>query len=53
LYLGDVTVYMVSTARGRKLETLLANSGAGHTKFFEVGDPVCLSWSADAGHFIA
>ena len=53
LYLGDVTVYMVSTPRGRKLETLLANSGAGRTKFFEVGDPVWLSWSADAGHFIA
>jgi spermidine/putrescine transport system ATP-binding protein len=52
LYLGDVTVYMVSTPRGRKLETLLANSGAGRTKFFEVGDPVWLSWSADAGHFI-
>ena len=53
LYLGDVTVYMVSTTRGRKLETLLANSGAGRTKFFEVGDAVQLSWSVDAGHFIA
>src|SRR6202158_296305 len=38
LYLGDVTVYIVSTALGCKLETLLANSDAGRTKFFEVGD---------------
>jgi spermidine/putrescine transport system ATP-binding protein len=53
LYLGDVTVYIVSTPQGCKLETLLANSGAGRTKFFEVGDAVEVSWSADAGHFIA
>jgi spermidine/putrescine transport system ATP-binding protein len=53
LYLGDVTVYIVSTPEGCKLETLLANSGAGRTKFFEVGDAVEVSWSADAGHFIA
>jgi spermidine/putrescine transport system ATP-binding protein len=53
LYLGDVTVYIVSTPHGCKLETLLANSGAGRTKFFEVGDAVEVSWAADAGHFIA
>ena len=53
LYLGDVTVYIVSTQQDCKLEALLANSGAGRTKFFEVGDAVDLSWSADAGHFIA
>jgi spermidine/putrescine transport system ATP-binding protein len=53
LYLGDVTVYIVSTPQGCKLETLLANSGAGRTKFFEVGDAVEVSWSVDAGHFIA
>src|ERR1700688_2147497 len=52
LYLGDVTVYIVSTPQGCKLETLLANSGAGRTKFFEVGDAVDVSWSVDAGHFI-
>ena len=52
LYLGDVTVYIVSTPQGCKLETLLANSGAGRTKFFEVGDAVEVSWSVDAGHFI-
>jgi spermidine/putrescine transport system ATP-binding protein len=53
LYLGDVTVYIVSTPQGCKLETLRANSGAGRTKFFEVGDAVEVSWDADAGHFIA
>ncbi len=52
LYLGDVTVYIVTTPAGRKLETLLANSGAGRTKFFEVGDAVEMSWPVDAGHFI-
>jgi spermidine/putrescine transport system ATP-binding protein len=53
LYLGDVTVYIVSTPQGCKLETLRANSGAGRTKFFEVGDAVEVGWDADAGHFIA
>jgi spermidine/putrescine transport system ATP-binding protein len=52
LYLGDVTVYIVSTPQGCKLETLLANSGAGRTNFFEAGDAVEVSWSVDAGHFI-
>jgi len=53
LYLGDVTVYIVSTPQGCKLETLRANSDAGRAKFFEVGDAVQVSWSVDAGHFIA
>ena len=48
LYLGDVTVYIVSTPQGCKLETLLANSGSGRTKFFEVGDAVDMSWPQDA-----
>jgi spermidine/putrescine transport system ATP-binding protein len=52
LYLGDVTVYIVTTPAGRKLETLLANSSAGRTKFFEVGDAVEMSWPVEAGHFI-
>ncbi len=52
LYLGDVTVYKVSTAGGAKLEALLANSASGRTKFFEVGDKVAVSWPVDAGHFI-
>jgi spermidine/putrescine transport system ATP-binding protein len=52
LFLGDVTVYIVSTASGRRIEALLANSGAGRTQFFKTGDAVELSWTADAGHFI-
>jgi hypothetical protein len=34
------------------MEALLANSGSGLAKFFEVGDAVDMSWPADAGHFI-
>jgi spermidine/putrescine transport system ATP-binding protein len=52
LYLGDVTVYKISTPGGVKLEALLANSAAGRTKFFEVGDAVDVAWPVDAGHFI-
>ncbi|MGH8712591.1 MAG: TOBE domain-containing protein, partial [Casimicrobiaceae bacterium] len=52
LYLGDVTVYIVTTPGGRRLETLLANSAAGRTQFFEVGDAVEIGWPAGAGHFI-
>ncbi len=53
LYHGDVTVYMITTAGGARIEALSANSAAGRTKFFEVGDAVDLSWPAAAGHFIA
>ncbi len=52
LYLGDVTVYKVGIAGGAKLEALLANSAAGRTTFFEVGDAVEVAWPDDAGHFI-
>ncbi len=52
LYMGDVTVYIVDTPGGRKIEALLANSASGGAKFFEVGDAVDLSWPQDAGHFI-
>ena len=52
LYQGDVTVYRVRSAEGREMEALLANSGSGLAKFFEVGDAVDMSWPADAGHFI-
>jgi ABC-type Fe3+/spermidine/putrescine transport system ATPase subunit len=53
LYHGDVTVYMITTAGGARIEALSANSAAAGTKFFEVGDAVDLSWRAAAGHFIA
>jgi spermidine/putrescine transport system ATP-binding protein len=52
LYMGDVTVYIVDTPGGHKIEALLANSAAGGTKFFEVGDAVEMSWPPAAGHFI-
>jgi len=53
LYMGDVTVYIVDTPGGPKIEALLANSASGRAKFFEVGDPVEVSWPVAAGHFIA
>jgi spermidine/putrescine transport system ATP-binding protein len=52
LYMGDVTVYKVDTPGGQKIEALRANSATGRTKFFEVGDPVEMSWPVAAGHFI-
>ncbi len=53
LYMGDVTVYIVDTPGGEKIEALLANSASGRAKFFEVGDAVQMSWPVAAGHFIA
>jgi spermidine/putrescine transport system ATP-binding protein len=52
LYMGDVTVYRVSTRGGARVEALLANSQSGRAKFFEVGDAVEMSWPVGAGHFI-
>jgi spermidine/putrescine transport system ATP-binding protein len=52
LYLGDVTVYVVETAGGALVKALLANSGAGRIRFFEVGDAVTVTWQTDAGHFL-
>ena len=52
LYMGDVTVYIVDTPGGQRIEALLANSASGRAKFFEVGDPVEVSWPVAAGHFI-
>jgi spermidine/putrescine transport system ATP-binding protein len=52
LYMGDVTVYMVDTAGGHRIEALLANSASGDAKLFEVGDTVEMSWPVAAGHFI-
>jgi spermidine/putrescine transport system ATP-binding protein len=53
LYMGDVTVYIVDTPGGEKIEALLANSASGRAKFFDVGDAVEMSWPVAAGHFIA
>ena len=52
LYLGDVTVYQVETEGGARVKALLANSGAGRIRFFEVGDAVTVGWPVDAGHFV-
>jgi spermidine/putrescine transport system ATP-binding protein len=52
LYMGDVTVYRVSTPGGTELEALLANSQSGRAKFFEAGDAVEMTWPVDAGHFL-
>jgi spermidine/putrescine transport system ATP-binding protein len=52
LYMGDVTVYRVEMPGGSRIEALLANSQGGRAKFFEVGDPVEMSWPVNAGHFI-
>ena len=53
LYMGDVTVYVVETAGGARIEALRANSDPRRPKFFEIGDAVEVAWPIDAGHFIA
>ncbi|HUN93089.1 MAG TPA: ABC transporter ATP-binding protein [Burkholderiaceae bacterium] len=52
LYSGDVTMYVVELPGGRRIEALRANSAPGRTRFFDVGDPVEVSWTRDAGHFL-
>ena len=53
LYLGEVTVYIVSTPQRLQARNTAREFGRGRTKFFEVGDAVEMSWHVDAGHFIA
>jgi spermidine/putrescine transport system ATP-binding protein len=53
LYMGGVTVYIVETEGGVRIETMLANSAIGRPRFFEVGDAVDVAWRIDAGHFVA
>jgi spermidine/putrescine transport system ATP-binding protein len=53
LYMGGVTVYIVETEGGVRIETMLANSAIGRPRFFEVGDTVDVAWRVDAGHFLA
>jgi len=52
LYMGGVTVYIVETEGGVRIETMLANSAIGRPRFFEVGDAVDVAWRVDAGHFV-
>ena len=52
LYMGDVTVYIVETESGARIEALLANSRSGRARLFDVGDTVEVAWRFDAGHFL-
>jgi spermidine/putrescine transport system ATP-binding protein len=52
LYVGDVTTYIVDLPGGQRIEALLPNSSPGRAKFFEIGDPVRVSWKAEAGAFL-
>jgi spermidine/putrescine transport system ATP-binding protein len=50
--MGGVTVYIVETEGGVRIETMLTNSAIGRPRFFEVGDTVDVAWRVDAGHFL-
>jgi spermidine/putrescine transport system ATP-binding protein len=52
LYVGDITTYVVELPNGTCIEALLPNSSPGRATFFEVGDPVRVSWRHDAGNFL-
>ena len=52
LYVGDVTTYVVELDCGIRMEALLANSSPGRARFFEVDDPVVVSWTPEAAHFL-
>lgn len=53
LYTGDVTLYIVETDKGKRLEVMLPNNAVGRSsKFFEPGDAVQVGWRDDAGHFL-
>ena len=52
LYIGDVTTYIVDLPGGARIEALLPNSAPGRAKFFEIGDPVRVSWKSAAGAFL-
>lgn len=52
LYVGDVTTYIVELDCGIRMEALLANSAPGRARFFEVDDPVIVSWTREAAQFL-
>ena len=53
LYTGDVTLYIVEVAGGRRVEVMLPNNAVGRSsKFFEPGDAVQVGWREDAGHYL-
>lgn len=52
LYVGDVTTYTVELANDIQIEALLANSSPGRARFFEIGDPVIVTWPQQAAQFL-
>ncbi len=50
-YIGDVTTYIIELANSTRIEALLPNSAPGHTKLFEIGDPVVISWQEQSAQF--
>lgn len=52
LYVGDVTTYAIELDNGIQIEALLANSSPGRARFFEVDDPVIVSWPQEAAQFL-
>lgn len=51
LYIGDVTTYIIELTNSTQIEALLPNSLPGHTKPFEVGDTVAVSWQEQSAQF--
>ncbi len=51
LYIGDVTTYIIELSNSTQIEALLPNSVPGHTKPFEVGDAVVVSWQEQSAQF--
>ena len=51
LYIGDVTTYIIELSNRTQIEALLPNSVPGHTKPFEVGDAVAVSWQEQSAQF--
>ncbi|MCC6781130.1 MAG: ABC transporter ATP-binding protein [Hyphomicrobiales bacterium] len=48
-YLGDLSIYSVRLPSGAVLRATVANMASGVGRTFGRGDPVSLSWAADAG----
>ena len=53
LYVGDVTTYTVELSNSTRIEALLPNSIPGRANFFEIGDPVIVTWQHSSGQFLS
>lgn len=51
LYIGDVTTYIIELTNSTRIEALLPNSVPGHTKLFEIGEAVAVSWQEQSAQF--